>query len=196
MPSLPTLRERRTILVASTLALLVLAPTKLIPAWRAHRGERHAATLELTAELVRAEASVSALPWLRDSLVARRERYLALAPRLLSGESPSAAGASLASLVSGNAQAARLRLGSIRMRSDSVALDRFAGVSVETELTGDIHGVSTLLHSLESGAALLRVRRLVITQPEPAAPSDRPEALRVELVVEGIAITRSEERSP
>lgn len=190
MPRPPTPRERRTILVSSVLALLVLVPVRLLPAWRAHAEERRSAALETMVEVAAAEAGIASLPWLRDSLVARRERYLALAPRLLTGESPGAAAASLTSLVSGAAQGARLRVGAARVRTDTASAGGFVRVRVEIELTGDIHGLAALLRMLERGPQLLRVDRLAVSQPEPAAPADRPESLRVELAVEAIAITR------
>lgn len=190
MPRAPTPAERRTIIVSLALALLVLVAVRVLPAWRAHAEELRSSAVEVRAELAAAEASIAALPWLRDSLVVRRERYLALAPRLLTGESPGAAAASLASLVSGAAQGARMRVGSSRVRTDTAAAAGFARVRVEVELTGDIHGLTALLRMLERGPQLLRVDRLSVTQPEPAGPADSPESLRVELAVEGVAITR------
>ena len=45
-----------------------------------------------------------------------------------------------------------------------------------------------MLTALEGGATLLAIRDLSITQPEPAAPSDHAEALRLEMTIEGLML--------
>ena len=69
---------------------------------------------------------------------------------------------------------------------DDVAYGQ-ARVAVRASGIGDIAGVTRLLNDIESGAPLLAVRELSITQPEPAAPDGRAEALRFEMLVEGLA---------
>jgi hypothetical protein len=59
---------------------------------------------------------------------------------------------------------------------------------VHADVVGDIHGITTLLATLERGSARLRVRELTVTQPDAAAPGDRVEALRADLTVEGLAM--------
>jgi hypothetical protein len=113
---------------------------------------------------------------------------LALAPALLSGDSPASAAATLAALVSGTAAQANVRLGAVQVRPDSVARGAFTRVAVRASATGDINGVTQMILGLEKGPMLLAVRELSITQAEPGAPADRAEALRLELLVEGLML--------
>ena len=70
---------------------------------------------------------------------------------------------------------------------DSASRNGLARVAVRASGIGDIAGVTRLLQDIESGVPLLAVRELSITQPEPAAPDGRAEALRFEVLVEGLA---------
>lgn len=128
-----------------------------------------------------------------DSLRARNARYLALAPALLDGDTPAAAAATLAGLVSGAASGAQVRMGAIQLRIDTTARGAFVRVGVRADATGDVEGITGMLATLERGPEVLVFRELAITQPEPGAGDDRPEALRVELVVEGLAVRRREQ---
>jgi hypothetical protein len=53
---------------------------------------------------------------------------------------------------------------------------------------GDIEALTDLLSRVESGAMLLAVRELVVTQPEPTAASTKAEALHFEVLVEGLTM--------
>ena len=152
--------------------------------------ETRAIAAQRGAESAQAERSVVTAAMTRDSLAARYARYLALAPRLLDGETTAGAGGALALLVSGAAATSSVRLGSVQIRADTTKAGVFTPVSVRADLTGDIQGLSTLLATLERGQTLLSVRELSISQPEPSAGDDRVEALRAELVVEGLMLSR------
>jgi hypothetical protein len=151
-----------------------------------------AGAVEQTRAAWEADALVAHATATRDTVVARNARYVALAPALLSGNSPAEASATLASLVSGAASAAGVKLGAVQLRvpADTGARRTFVRIAVHADVTGDIRGVTTLLANLEHGAARLRVRDLTVTQPDVAAPGDRVEALRVELTVEGLAMAK------
>lgn len=184
-------RDRRTLLggAGAIVALVVLA--KGLPAWRAWDTDTRAAAEEMIGEARRAERSVAALPTLRDTLVARNERYLALAELIVSGDGPASAAGELAAFVSGTATAANLAIGAMQVRADSATGDAFARASAQGDLTGDVAGLTSFLAAVERGPFLLAVRELSITQPEPAAPADRPEMLRVHFVIEGLALRRT-----
>lgn len=192
----PSAGERRTILVSCSLALVVLTTVRILPLWRAHVAQQRTMAEELSLELQRAEVTGAALPWLRDSLVARHDRYLALAPHLLSGDSPAGVGAALAGWLSGAATGANLVVGDTRLAIDTVTAGGFTRVRIETSLTGDIHGLAMVLLAVERAPLLLRVSRLAVMQPDPGAPPERSEALRTDLVVEGIGVWRRREASP
>ena len=191
-------RDRRTLLVGVSIVAGLVALAKGVPAWRSWDAGIRASAAEMVGEAARAGRSVRALPAVRDSLIARNERYLALAEQVVPGDGPTSAAGELATFVSGTATAADLAVGALQVRVDTAGRgigDRTAGspfarVSVQGDLTGDAHGLTYFLSAIEDGPYLLAVRELAITQPEPAAPADRPEMLRVQFVVEGIALRR------
>jgi hypothetical protein len=166
----------------------IISVSRSLPAWLAWQREARASAAEVQTELAHARAGAAARKAVHDSLAARGQRLLALAPALLSGDSPASAAATLAALVSGAAAQANVRLGAVQVRPDSVALGAFTRVAVRASATGDVTGVTQMLLSLERGPTLLAVRELSITQPEPTAPADRAEALRLEFLVEGLML--------
>jgi len=164
----------------------LLGGVKGLPAWRAWERDARASAAELTTEASRAERAAAARGSLLDTLKAREARLVALAPALLPGNSPATAGAALAGLISDAAIDAGVRLGAVQVRPDSTSGGFFTRVAVRGDGVGDVRGIAELLARIERDPALLAVREFAITQPEPAAGSDRPEALRLEFVVEGL----------
>jgi Tfp pilus assembly protein PilX len=191
---LPALSQRdRTVLLFGVVVIIsMLVAFRGLPALRQWKTEIRASAAELDHELGRANASVAALPAARDTLAVRNYRYNAISPALLPGGSALSAGSALTELVSDAALASNVRLGSteVSVRSDTASL--FVRVAVSASATGDVRGLAGFLHSLERGPRLLAVRRISITQPEVGADANQPEALRVELLVEGLARVQRE----
>lgn len=194
-------RDRR----ALALGLVAITGTFLmvrgIPALRHWSDASVSSAREAVAEARRAEASVRASVALRDTMHARSERFVALAPALLDGASAATAGATLASLVSGAAAAADAKLASVQVRTDAATQDSsggpprtFARASVRASLTADVRGLSRILLALERGLTMLTVEELTVTQPEPGADGTRPEVLQVELAVVGLALVGAEKK--
>jgi hypothetical protein len=177
------------LLVGAVTVFTMVALSRGLPAWSSwQRRVREDARVSRT-EAARAQALLGIGRAVEDSLAVRDERFVALAPKLLGGESPAAAGATLAGLVSGAAASSGVRVGAVQIRPDTTSTGAFTRVSVRADATGDIRGVTKLLSTLERGPALLAIRSFSIDQPEPAASSDRMEALRVTLEVEGLMVT-------
>ena len=180
-------RDRRTLAFGLvTMAILILL-ARGIPALRRWTAEAHIAASRQRAELGRVRQLRALLPAMRDSARARRVQFEAVDSILVDGDSPASAAAELAAIVGEAADSARVQIGTVQVRHDSVARGGFARVSVRATLTGDVNGLLFLLSDLESGALLLRVRELSVSQPEPAAPDERVEMLRGEIVVEALA---------
>lgn len=184
-----TSRDRRVLAVGAIACTTLAAGARGIPALLQWTQDSRASAAQLVGEDARARASIARAAETRDTLTARNARYLALAPRLLEGETPAGAGATLASILSGAAAVSSVRLGSVQIRADTARRGVFTRVAVSADLTGDIRGISAMLAMLERGPALLAVRELSITQPEPAAGDDHAEALRADVVVEGLMLT-------
>lgn len=182
-------RDRRVLMIGVATCLMLVAGIRGVPALVSWTRAARDNAAQLRAEVVRASNGVASGHATRDSAAARNARYLALTPRLLAGETTAGAGGSLASLVTGAAAAANVRLGSVQIRADTVRGATFTAVTLRADLTGDISGLTSMLAALERGHTLLAVRELSITQPEPASGDDRPEALRADIVVESLMLT-------
>ena len=189
-------RERRTLLAGGAVVSLLLVAFRGVPAWRRWDADARASGAELVAAAAGARADVRSLPALGDSVEARDRRLVALAPRILDGSTPAAAGASLASLVSGAAARANVALGTVQVQPDTAAAGTFVRVTVHGDATGDLPGIARMLALLEGGPELLMVREVSITQPDAGGPADRVETLRLEFAVQGLALRAPVEARP
>lgn len=199
MPTLSAMpaRDRRAVTVGAVVIAIALGLSRGAPALQRWSEDSAASARELVAEAQRVHRSVAGAGAIADTMRVRSERLVALAPALLDGASAATAGATLASIISGAAASADARLGSVQIRMDTAASDSsgkvgraFVRVAVRASLTADVRGLAKFLLSLERGLTLLAVEELSVTQPEPGADGTRPEMLRVDLIVAGLALAR------
>ncbi len=189
-------RDGRALLRGAAAIALVLAATRGIPAWLDWQRESRGADEETRNALARDRALVMNEAAVRESTIARGRRLIALAPSILSGDSPGNAGATLAGVLSGAAALSGVRLGSVQLRGDSLSRTAFTRIGARMDATGDIRGVIAMLSAIESGPTLLSVRSLSISQPDLTAGDDRVEALHVELEVEGLMLNPAKRSAP
>lgn len=192
-------RDRRALSLGGLTIVAAVLFARGVPTLRAWSDASVRSAREVVREAAHAEASVRSAAALRDTMQARSARLVALAPALLDGASLTAAGATLASLVSGAAATADAKLESAQLRTDSAARASssgaprtFARVSVRASLTADVRGLASFLLALERGPTLLVIDELAVTQPDPGSDGTRPEMLHVEVVVAGLALPRGE----
>lgn len=181
-------REQRALAMGGAIVLALAVLGRGLPALIRWDGQSRVATRDVREQSARADQLITKAVAVRDSATMRGRQLIALAPLLLDGGSSSTASATLAGLVSGAAAKANVRLGSLRLAVDTSAHGVFARISVRGDGTGDVRGVSMLFSELERGPTLLAVRELSISQPDPTAPSDQIETLRVEFIVEGLSL--------
>jgi hypothetical protein len=187
-------RERRVVAVGALAVVVALGVGRGLPAWRAWKSAAVASAALQTERAVDAEASVRGLRARIDTVEARQRRLGELAPALLDGTTPAAAGASLAALVSGAAARSGVRLNSVQVAQDSASAGRtFLRVSLHADATGDVAGVSKMLSLLEGGPELLAIREMSISQPDPVGQG--PEQLHAELTIEGLALAAAADSS-
>jgi hypothetical protein len=186
-------RDRRTLTIGASVIAALFVISRGVPAWRTWVHDAKAGAGEQIAAATQADALVAGARAARDTLAVRNGRYVALAPALVPGVTPAEASASLASMVSQMASAAGVKLGAVQLRpvADTGRQHVFMRVAVHADVVGDIRGITTLLASIERGPVRLRVRDLTLTQPDPAAPTDRVEALHGELSIEGLAMAHT-----
>jgi hypothetical protein len=181
-------RDRRALLACVGAVSIVLALARGVPAYLSWQREARAEDAEARLALAKDRSLVTFDPAMRDSALIRGRRLIALAPVILSGDSPNSAGATLAGILSGAAAQSGVRLGAVQIRGDSLSRDAFTRIGARMDGTGDVRGVANMLAALERGPTLLSIRSFSITQPEMLAGDDRVEALRVELDVEGLML--------
>ena len=189
-------RDRRTLLSGVVIVGMLIASRGLpaITRWRSDRIAENAATIATAARAITDRRALPQMRAARDS-VARR---LAVDSAMIVGRSAAELSATLAQIVAAVADECGVRLGTVSLEeADSVAAAGIQLVSprVRASLTGDLQSVTLLVARLEAGAPMLVVRRIAIAQSEANPPRDRPEVLRVELLVAAIGrIERSATR--
>lgn len=179
-------RDRRVLSVGALTISLLVGLSRGLPALRAW--ERAQMTEARTAALQLAELrnGVASLPLMRESLVVRRARLAAIDSLLPSGASPSGVAAAIASILEQSADDNAVKLTNLQLRADSTVRVGLVRVSVRLGGLTDVSGLAGLLRSIEAAETPLVVRDLSVSQPEPAAPDSRPEALRFDVLVAGI----------
>jgi len=187
-------RDARVLRTGAVSIALLLLFARGLPAWRRWDADSRAAARRELGREADAAASLRRLRATVDSAEARRDRLAGLAPALLDGDSPAAAGGTLASIVTGAAARAGVRLGSVQVEPDTASTGDFTRVAVRADGTGDLAGVTELLRYLEGVPELLVVRELSVTQPDAGGAPDHPESLQLQLTVAGIALTRAAPR--
>jgi hypothetical protein len=187
--------DRRLLAVGGTVVGTLIVLARGLPALRSWERQKleHAAAIRV--DLAAARDGRRALPALRESLNVRHARLAALDSTLLSGQSSSAAAADLTALIEQIAADARVKVNALQIFADSALSGSVAHVRVRMTGVADVTGLATFLRAVEGGDTPLVVRELVVTQPDAMAPSSKPETLRIEVVIEGIAIIRREART-
>ncbi|HEX3865445.1 MAG TPA: GspMb/PilO family protein [Gemmatimonadaceae bacterium] len=180
-------RDRRTLLVGVTSVGSIVGIGRALPALLAWQRAQVEQAANLTQDLQAAEREERAVGTIRDSVRARSARLARYDSSMLSAGSASAASAALASSLADLADAAPIKVSSMQLRADSAAPGSIAPVAVRVTGTTDVKGLGEFLRAVEGGEVPLMVRELAVTQPEPNAPDNKIESLRVDILVEGLA---------
>ena len=183
-------RDRRAVVLAAGVVLATVGVGRWLPRWKSWRNDERDRAWQAEARLERLRAVGRARVQLATSVAIASKAYLALAPRLVDGDNAATGGASLLAMVSNAAIGSGLEVGSLQSSGDSVGR-RFVRVAVRGEATGDVRGLATFLETLETGPVITGIRELSVDQPEPGAPNEQSEALRINFVVDGIVLRRA-----
>ena len=181
-------RDRRTLIGGVLGMALIIVGSRVIPLWREWDQQTRATAAELTTEVASLQAQLKLLPVLRDSARVRGARASAARERLIEAPTVGAAGAALATRVADIADDLGLKVSAVQIRPDTLFRGGYARVAVTLTAAGDVTHLSDLLQSLEISASPLAVRELTVTPADVLVPDARPEILRFQLVVEGLAV--------
>lgn len=180
-------RDRRTLTIGAVVVGSLFALARGLPALVRWQRGASAEAETLVTDLAMARAGARSMTMLRDSLRARQARLAAMDSAILTGPTPSAAAAQLASLLEDLADEAQVKVSAMQLHADSAATGALVQVGVRMTAVADVYGLLALLRAIEGGNPLLAVRELAVTQPEPAAPSSKPESLRLDVAVVALA---------
>ncbi len=187
-------RDRRTLIVGALVLLPLFLGGKALPValeWQ-HRQTTDAATM--VRKVVELRASLRSLPTLRDTLIARRERVTRVDSLLLMSGSLASAAAELASLVESLADSSRIKIGYLQLKVDTGSRVPIAAIGVRLNGMSDVGGLASFVRAVEEGVRPLIVRELSVVPADPAGSDAKPEVLRVDLLVEGLARVVAEGR--
>ena len=182
-------RDVRALLRGLVIIGTIIVLGRGLPAWRRWETavQREAATTVHSLALIR--AGLRYFPQLRDTVTARRARLDTLSRRLFEAKTVQEATAALAQHVSDEATSVEVRVNTLQLRADSAfAQDGFTRVAVRLNGTSDVSGLAGLLIELEGDSLLIRVREMIVNQPEPLAPDEKTEAIHFELLIEALVM--------
>ena len=180
-----TPRDRRALLVGGTAIALAVLGLRVLP-WAARRvTEAHAVLRERATLLARTREEMAALPRLRDSAAVLSQALIALAPQVLSGSTPTEAGADLSGRMNLAASRAPARIERIDPLPDSSGDGRLGRVRVHASLETDVRGLVALLRAVDAGDEVLKLDELRVQAPEPGSAKRGPEILKIEITVSG-----------
>lgn len=180
-----TPRDRRAVWIGTATILTAIGLLRIVPA--ATQGLRGALS-RLHAEqqyLAAGRESLAGMPALEESTNVLTARVQGLATRVLPGETPSAATASLAGHLHHLASLYHAKLERTDPLPDSAAAGALRRVAVEVHLETDIRGLVALLGALATNPPVTEVTRLRVTAADPSLTAQGPEVLRIELRVRG-----------
>jgi hypothetical protein len=187
-------RDRRTLIVGGSLVGTLFVLGRGLPLLTQWQSAQIAEAAPLTSDLAAARAGARLMPLLRDTLRVRQARLAALDSSILSGATPSAAAAGLASAVQDIADESSVKISAMQLQADSAGPGALVHVGVRVTAMADVYGLLSLMRAIEGGTQLLAVRELAVTQPEPAAPANKIESLRLDMTVVGLARIAAEKR--
>ena len=173
MPTLPTGRDRRAIL----LGLCVIVPALLIVASRPYRSaladtrEQLATQRDLLARELALLEDLERYPGAyrtADSALAR------IAPRLFDETDDVLATARLTSYVAGQALTSHILFQEAESRPARRTADGIRSLQIEIRAEGDTEGMLRFLQALERGPKLVTVEQLAITRAERVQEKGRP----------------------
>ncbi len=179
-------RDLRALLVGVTAMSSIIGLGKGIPALRDWEARERSAATEAAGQLEIARRVAATGGAIRERGARAASELATSDSSLLRGASPAEAAGELALRLGRMADEAGAVLGPMSVRADSMFMNGFAMVGVRLGVMADIEALMDLLQAVEGGDALMAVRELTVTQSDPTAPENRPEALRVEMLVQAL----------
>jgi hypothetical protein len=182
-------RDLRALLGGCVILVSVIGTFKGLPAWLAWRDDALTVSAEISAELDRAQKAVEGVESALDSAEARLRRFRDLGSSLLIVSESVEATLALEDQIREAARLSMVRVGSVETRMDTAA-GALQRVVANVSATGDIAGLTAVLHRLEGHRILLAVHDLSVYPQSVETPQDAVEVLDFRFTVEGLALVK------
>jgi hypothetical protein len=180
-------RDARVLMLGTLVVTAIVVLSRGVPALRGRAERYREGAARAAAQAGRVEWSLRNADGTRRALERTRSQLAAYDSAIVEDETPSAASARLAELVSDAAEVAEARLGAVQLGADTIAArGTLARVTARASVTGDLMAIAQMLQALEEGPRLLAVRELGIVPMQTGAVRGQPEVLQAELLVEGL----------
>lgn len=180
-------RDRRVIAFGVIAMGAIAAIGRGLPAARAWNVALVDSAASLAGELAFARITHRRQPVTHALLATARQRATEIDSSILIATSPSAGAALLSALVAEAGDSSCVKIIATQLHADSVGSASLVRVSVRVTAVGDVSGLLAFLRTIESGDMLMAVEELAISSSDPAAPDDKPEALRAEIVIAALS---------
>ena len=180
-------RDRRTLIVGAAGIGALFAFGRGVPLMMQWQSRQIAEAEAVARDVAAARDGERVMPALRDTLRSSVARMQALDSAILSGPTPSAAAARLASEIESLAGESFVKIGAMQLQADSAGVGALVHVGVHVSAVADVFGLLAFMRAIEGGERMLVVRELVVAQTEPAAPATKAESLRIELTIVALA---------
>ncbi|HEU4648239.1 MAG TPA: type II secretion system protein GspM [Gemmatimonadales bacterium] len=182
--------DRRALLLGGAVAIVGWLGLRGVPWALREVQSRRSELAGKQALLARIRDDIRDAASLADSAPAVERRVLALAPKVLSGQSEAEALSDLTARVSAAATAHKAKLIRTVPLADSAHAGRLRRVALRAVLEGDATGLLGALGQLEQGATVLTVSELAIAASDPGSGSAAPEVLQGDMLVRGWYVER------
>lgn len=180
-------RDRRVLAIGAVAVLGIALVGRGAPAFLAYAADRRQSAADVAQRASRTEWLVRNAAMLQRELGRVRVDLAQLDSALLDGDTPTAASAMLAALVSDAVADTDARLASIRLSADTTGKpSELLRVVAHASITGDLLSIAAVLQTLEAGPQLLAVSELSIATTQPGIAPTQTEHLQVELSVDGL----------
>jgi type II secretory pathway component PulM len=180
-----TPRDRRALLVGGIAIAGAVLGLRVLPSAVRRATDAHAMLRERATLLAHTREEMADLPRLRDSAAVLSQALLALAPQVLSGSTPTEAGADLSGRMNLAASRAPAKVERLDPLPDSSGDGRLGRVRVHAALETDVRGLIALIRAIDGGDEVLKLDELRVEAPEPGTVQRGPEILKVEITVSG-----------
>ena len=185
-----TARDRRALRIGGGVVLGGLLLFRGLPAvWRAWHDAREALAAR-SALLLRAEAALDGFEVVEQRGAEINARFVALAPRLVAGNTEAEAQADLNGRVALIANRERTRLLRADPVGDSLREGVLHRVQLRIEVESDWSGLVGFLRGLVADPAVLRVTAVTLRGSETPATSGGPEVLTAQVEIAGWYLER------